>query len=185
MDDLPFDEDADMEGMEEAMAEVAEKMGIVHLGPLLKALADKIPDLQAKMRSPPPPRATVMTTLGPIEPLTQIRYCIAELYAELLHCSNMALLNREKHSGPKYSPSGTLMGGMDGLQALARTLQGEDVLSPPMPAADMSASGEWGPGPGEELGNLDSPLADHSEPQVSSNEQSSAGTGRELSLIHI
>lgn len=179
LDDLPFDEDADMEGMEEAMAEVAEKMGIVHLGPLLKALADKIPDLQAKMRSPPPPRATVMTTLGPIEPLTQIRYCIAELYAELLHCSNMALLNREKHSGPKYSPSGTLMGGMDGLQALARTLQGEDVLSPPMPAADMSASGEWGPGPGEELGNLDSPLADHSEPQVSSNEQSSAGTGRE------
>ena len=128
LDDLPMEDDADTEGLDEAMDEVAEKMGIVHLGPLLHALADKIPDFQEKMRHPFESTDKIMTSLGEIEPLTQTRYCIAELYAELLHCSNMALLNRPPNSGPKYSSSGSLLGGLEGLHALARSLQGLSLI---------------------------------------------------------
>lgn len=66
------------------------------------------------------------TSLGEIHPLTFERYRITELYAELLHCSNMALLNRAPGEGPQYSEDGSLLGGIDGLQILARTLQGGD-----------------------------------------------------------
>lgn len=131
LEDLPFEDDDDADGMEEAMAEVAEKMGIVHLGPLLKTLSDRIPDLQEMMKNPKLPVPYVSTTLGQIEPLTHTRYCIAELYAEMLHCSNMILLNREHNVGPQYSPTGSLLGGIEGLQKLARTLQGDD--GPPLP----------------------------------------------------
>ena len=135
LDDLPFDDDADAEGLDEAMDEVAEKMGSAHLGPLLRALAEKIPELQERMRNPSQSASMVSTTLGQIEPLTQMRYCIAELYAELLHCSNMALLNRPLNVGPRYSPSGSLMGGLEGLQALARTLQGDEEYDQPEPSS--------------------------------------------------
>ena len=141
LDDLPMEDDADTEGLDDAMDEVAEKMGIVHLGPLLRALADKIPDFQEKMRNPIESTDKIITSLGEIEPLTQTRYCIAELYAELLHCSNMALLNRPPNSGPKYSPSGSLLGGLEGLHALARTLQGEDDYDQSNP--NTQASAEW------------------------------------------
>ena len=143
LDDLPMEDDADTEGLDEAMDEVAEKMGIVHLGPLLHALADKIPDFQEKMRHPFESTDKIMTSLGEIEPLTQTRYCIAELYAELLHCSNMALLNRPPNSGPKYSSSGSLLGGLEGLHALARSLQGEDDYDQSNPNTQSSA--EWSP----------------------------------------
>lgn len=143
LEDLQLEDDADTEGLDEAMDEVAEKMGIVHLGPLLHALADRIPDLQEKMRHPIESANKVRISLGEIEPLTQTRYCIAELYAEMLHCSNMALLNRPLNSGPKYSASGTLLGGLEGLHALARTLQGEDDLD--QNNSGMSASAEWAP----------------------------------------
>lgn len=126
LEDLPFEDDDDVEGMEEAMAEVAEKMGIVHLGPLIQVLSSRIPDLQEMMKNPKLTVPFVSTTLGQIEPLTQTRYCIAELYAEMLHCSNMILLNRESNVGPQYSSTGTLLGGIEGLQLLARTLQGDD-----------------------------------------------------------
>lgn len=69
---------------------------------------------------------TMTTSLGEILPLTFERYRITELYAELLHCSNMALLNRAPGEGPQYSDEGNLLGGIDGLQILARTLQGGD-----------------------------------------------------------
>ncbi|WFD32386.1 hypothetical protein MSPP1_003431 [Malassezia sp. CBS 17886] len=130
LDDLQFEDDDDPDGMEEAMAEVAEKMGIVHLGPLLRALSDRVPDLQGLMRHPKLDKPLVNTSVGQVEPLTQTRYCIAELYAELLHCSNMVLLNRRPHVGPQYSAAGTLLGGIDGLQLLARTLQGDDAGGP-------------------------------------------------------
>ncbi|PKI85523.1 hypothetical protein MVES1_000340 [Malassezia vespertilionis] len=120
-------DDADYtEVMEQAMSEVAEKMGIVHLGPLLRALAEKVPEFQEMLKHPVYAVA-IPTTVGTIQPLTQTRYCIAELYAEMLHCSNMALLNREDGLGPQYSCTGTLLDGMEGLHTLARVLQGEDT----------------------------------------------------------
>ena len=80
-----------------------------------------------RLLSPPFVQAqSLETTLGRIAPLGFERYRITELYAELLHCSNMALLNRAQDSGPQYSKKGTLIGGIDGLQVLARALQGQD-----------------------------------------------------------
>ncbi len=120
------DEENEMEGMEEAMAEVAEKLGIVHLGPMLSLLSARLPDFQKLLEAPREHYGTIDTSLGGIQPLTFERYRITELYAELLHCSNMALLNRPPGSGPQYSKKGTLLGGIDGLQTLARALQGQD-----------------------------------------------------------
>src|SRR5438045_9546883 len=60
---------------------------------MLRLFASRINDFQrllAKPKSVPP---TIATTFGQIEPLGFERFRICELYAELLHCSNMVLLN--------------------------------------------------------------------------------------------
>lgn len=48
-----------------------------------------------------------------------------ELYAELLHCSNMSILNRQLGHGPDYSSSGCLEGGLEALEKLGSALEGE------------------------------------------------------------
>lgn len=48
-----------------------------------------------------------------------------ELYAELLHCSNMSILNRQLGQGPDYSSSGCLEGGLEALEKLGNALEGE------------------------------------------------------------
>jgi|SRR5579859_3382453 len=65
----------------------------IYLGTMLRLFASRISDFQqllAKPKSVPP---TIATTFGKIEPLGFERFRICELYAELLHCSNMILLN--------------------------------------------------------------------------------------------
>ena len=60
---------------------------------MLRLFASRIKDFQkllAKPKSVPP---SIATTFGHIEPLGFERFRICELYAELLHCSNMILLN--------------------------------------------------------------------------------------------
>ena len=118
------EEEDEMEGMEEAMAEISEKLGIVHLGPMLQIISERLPDFQKLLMKPLPESSKIDTSIGTITPLSFERYRITELYAELLHCSNMALLNRPPGSGPQYSAKGTLLGGIDGLQVLAKALSG-------------------------------------------------------------
>lgn len=125
-DEPKDDEDEDMEGMEEAMAEMTDKLGIVHLGPMLQVLCERLGEFQDLIKKPVADQNLLTTTLGQVRPLTFERYRITELYAELLHCSNMALLNRSPGEGPQYSKDGILQGGIDGLQILARTLQGAE-----------------------------------------------------------
>lgn len=48
-----------------------------------------------------------------------------ELYAELLHCSNMSILNRQQGHGPDYSSTGCLEGGLEALEKLGNALEGE------------------------------------------------------------
>lgn len=61
------------------------------------------------------------TTVGLIAPLTLERYRICELIAELLHCSNMILLNRPaSYSSRMYDKDGRLQGGLAGLERLAQ-----------------------------------------------------------------
>lgn len=128
LEDLQFDDNTDISAMEQALSEVSEKLGIVHLVSVLQILTERIPDMQTIMGSLPPGTSLVSTTVGVIEPFTQIRYCVSELYAELLHCSNMALMNREPGTGPQYTHMGTLRGGIKGIEVLASALQGEDAV---------------------------------------------------------
>ena len=64
----------------------------------------------------------MLTTLGAIPPLTFERYRICELYAELLHCSNMALLNRPPEYDHLYDAEGRLQGGLSALEELAQVI---------------------------------------------------------------
>jgi serine/threonine-protein phosphatase 6 regulatory subunit 3 len=60
--------------------------------------------------------------VGDITPLTFERYRICELFAELLHCSNMALLNRPPEFSHLYDAEGRLQGGLSALEELARVI---------------------------------------------------------------
>ncbi|KAK0535374.1 hypothetical protein OC834_001539 [Tilletia horrida] len=128
-------EDEQLEAMEQAMKDFPSKLGIVHLGPMLKVLCERLPEFQHLLMNPRSSSAPRKTTLGELPPLTFERYRITELYAELLHCSNMALLNRSPGDGPQYSQHGSLLGGVDGFQMLARTMGVPDDTE----AADESA----------------------------------------------
>ena len=63
-----------------------------------------------------------MTTVGSVAPLTFERYRICELYAELLHCSNMSILNRSPEFDHLYDDEGRLQGGLHSLEELARVI---------------------------------------------------------------
>ncbi|KAK9248377.1 SIT4 phosphatase-associated protein-domain-containing protein [Lipomyces tetrasporus] len=66
----------------------------IYLGYLLKILAQNIPRFQQLLVKKRDIR--LQTSFGEIEPLGFERFKICELVAELLHCSNMALLNNPK-----------------------------------------------------------------------------------------
>jgi serine/threonine-protein phosphatase 6 regulatory subunit 3 len=63
-------------------------------------------------------------------PLTFERYRICELYAELLHCSNMSLLNRSAEFNHLYDDEGRLSGGLPALEELARVISIGSVQDP-------------------------------------------------------
>jgi serine/threonine-protein phosphatase 6 regulatory subunit 3 len=50
------------------------------------------------------------------------RYRICELFAELLHCSNMALLNRPTEFDRLYDTEGRLQGGLAAMEELAQVI---------------------------------------------------------------
>lgn len=63
----------------------------IYLGTMVKLFADAIPKFQAMLIAP---ESKVMKMpFGEVKPLGFVRFRICELYAELLHCSNMNLLN--------------------------------------------------------------------------------------------
>lgn len=65
----------------------------IYLGHLVTIFADSIPKFQAMLTKQH--TETLETPFGKIQPLGFERFKICELFAELLHCSNMALLNDE------------------------------------------------------------------------------------------
>jgi serine/threonine-protein phosphatase 6 regulatory subunit 3 len=69
-----------------------------------------------------PQQGPINTTIGPMTPFTLERYRIVELYAELLHCSNMSLLNRPSNYSQMYDSEGRLQGGLGGLEELAHVI---------------------------------------------------------------
>ncbi|KAI1486237.1 SIT4 phosphatase-associated protein-domain-containing protein [Biscogniauxia mediterranea] len=66
----------------------------IYLGTLLRLFADHVPDFMALVLNAPAQKQRLDSTFGDkIEPLGFDRFKTCELMAELLHCSNMALLN--------------------------------------------------------------------------------------------
>lgn len=59
-----------------------------------------------------------------VMPLTLERFRICEFYAELLHCSNMSLVNRPLSSPNLYSKAGYLAAGWQAADDLAEALAG-------------------------------------------------------------
>ena len=65
----------------------------IYLGTMLRLFASRIGEFQRLLAKPKSVPSSIATTFGRIEPLGFERFRICELYAELLHCSNMVLLN--------------------------------------------------------------------------------------------
>jgi len=119
---LQMKKEGGREALEAAMKEMVDRMGVVHLGPVLDIMCDKLDKLQDFLRKPRSLNGHVLTTVGELTPLTFERYRICELYAELLHCSNMSLLNRPKEYNHLYDAQGRLQGGLAALEELAQVI---------------------------------------------------------------
>ncbi len=66
----------------------------IYLGTLLRQFATHVPDFMSLIRSPSAKKSLLKAAFGSkIEPLGFDRFKTCELMAELLHCSNMGLLN--------------------------------------------------------------------------------------------
>lgn len=66
----------------------------IYLGTLLRLFAEHVPDFVNLIMNAPAQKARIQSTFGDkIEPLGFDRFKTCELMAELLHCSNMGLLN--------------------------------------------------------------------------------------------
>lgn len=63
----------------------------IYLGHMMNEFIEIMPKLTARLRKNS--NITMETTIGPIIPLGFERFKICELIAELIHCSNMALIN--------------------------------------------------------------------------------------------
>ncbi|KAG8920175.1 hypothetical protein FRC01_000890 [Tulasnella sp. 417] len=117
-------EEQSREELENAMKEIAEHVGLVHLGELISTIGSRLEDFQKLLKAPRTSIVPMPTSTGQVVPLTFERFRICELYAEVLHCSNMALLNRQPGSGPKYDGEGRLVGGLTALEELAKVATG-------------------------------------------------------------
>lgn len=66
----------------------------IYLGTLLRLFADNVPNFIRLIMTGPSPKRAMASTFGEtLEPLGFDRFKTCELMAELLHCSNMGLLN--------------------------------------------------------------------------------------------
>ncbi|KAL0946479.1 hypothetical protein HGRIS_012696 [Hohenbuehelia grisea] len=108
--------------LEQSMKEMVDRMGVVHLGPVLEIMCERLGTFQKYLQHPRSITGAIDTTVGSIVPLTFERYRICELFAELLHCSNMALLNRSAEWDHLYDSEGRLQGGLSALEELASVI---------------------------------------------------------------
>ncbi|GJJ12305.1 hypothetical protein Clacol_006546 [Clathrus columnatus] len=164
--------DNDRDTLEQTMKELVDRMGIVHLGGMLDSFAERLDSFQELLANPRSMTGPVLTTVGNIMPLTMERFRICELYAELLHCSNMALLNRPPGTGPLYDENGRLQGGLSALEELARVISigngdshtPDDAESKELPVQSLESMGTRST---DSLGSdLDPNLSDHSSEDV-------------------
>ena len=137
------------------------------------------------------------TASGLLPPLTLERFRICEFYAELLHCSNMSLLNRAPRFEGLHDASGHLARGWQGVEDLATALSASqpnegapgtslDPTSPDLPPipstgdhsiSSINTDGSEGPGASTDNGGS-APAANEQPPsrRESSVSKSSAPT---------
>ncbi|KAI8064312.1 SIT4 phosphatase-associated protein-domain-containing protein [Gilbertella persicaria] len=90
----------------------------VSLADMLKVMGDHVSEFTHLLLKPRSVRGPIRTTLGEMEPLGFERLKICELFAELLHCSNMSNLNHfnvaaddeEEEEGKEEKESGLSVG---------------------------------------------------------------------------
>ncbi|GET04782.1 SAPS-domain-containing protein [Rhizophagus clarus] len=70
---------------------------VIDLSDMLRVLANRIGEFKALLEKPKSVSGQIDTTIGKMVPLGFERFRICELFAELLHCSNMSLLNTIRH----------------------------------------------------------------------------------------
>ncbi|GAA5978489.1 hypothetical protein JCM10908_004376 [Rhodotorula pacifica] len=113
---------------------------VVDLGVMLLAVAHRLPDFQRLLKTPRTPTAPRRTASGLLPPLTLERFRICEFYAELLHCSNMSLLNRAPRFDGLHAASGHLARGWQGVDDLAAALAASQPSDAAVPASlDLSS----------------------------------------------
>ncbi|KAG7093017.1 hypothetical protein E1B28_009314 [Marasmius oreades] len=117
-DKVSSDSEECREALERAMKEMVDRMGVVNLNYLLSVLCERTDTLIRYLDSPRSWKGPEPTTVGSIKPLTFERLRIVELFAEMLHCSNMSLLNRPSSFDHLYDPSGRLQGGLSVMKDL-------------------------------------------------------------------
>ncbi|KAK1223099.1 sporulation-induced protein [Marasmius sp. AFHP31] len=117
-DQVLRDSEDSREGLERAMKEMVDRMGVVNLNYLLEVLGDRTETLMRYLDTPRSWKGPEPTTVGSIMPLTFERLRIVELFAEMLHCSNMSLLNRSTSFDHLYDASGRLQGGLSAMKDL-------------------------------------------------------------------
>ncbi|CAI2165053.1 12776_t:CDS:10 [Funneliformis geosporum] len=84
---------------EDAMSQL-QQHPVVDLSDMLRVLANRVGEFKALLDSPKSVSGQIETTIGKIVPLGFERFRTCELLAELLHCSNMSLLNSVRHDTP-------------------------------------------------------------------------------------
>ncbi|KAK4687361.1 hypothetical protein P7C73_g2753, partial [Tremellales sp. Uapishka_1] len=119
----PMSLDEKSEKLEVTVKPLMAKMGIVHLGNLLAIVSSRFSEIQQLLHNPRAQDRAASTSHP--KPLTMERFRIVELYAELLHSSNMSILNRTPGTAPLYTPDGLLVGGLDTLSELRLAVAGD------------------------------------------------------------
>ncbi|KAJ1940963.1 sporulation-induced protein, partial [Linderina macrospora] len=137
----------------------ARALPTVDLSAMMKVLALRVDDLVELLKTPRSSTEPVPTTLGLREPLGFERLRICELFAELLHCSNMPRLNMplgshellSEEESFKDSPtihSGLHSGHHSGPPTDSKSSGGSDDKSPQAPSESAAAAPAPTPVPG-------------------------------------
>ncbi|KAM0792410.1 hypothetical protein ACM66B_005088 [Microbotryomycetes sp. NB124-2] len=95
---------------------------LVDLSATLSTISERIAEFQQLLRSPRSVHGPNATSAGLLTPLSLERFRICEFYAELLHCSNMSLLNRPASWQYLYDSNGYLVNGWKAADELAEAL---------------------------------------------------------------
>ncbi|KAK4704808.1 hypothetical protein P7C70_g1404, partial [Phenoliferia sp. Uapishka_3] len=154
---------------------------LVDLGALLSTVAHRLQGFQLLVRSPRSLNGPILTSAGSITPLTLERFRICEFYAELLHCSNMSLLNRHSSYASLYDNDGFLANGWQAAGELAAavaaptTEDSETASHPSINPAELVPASSSRPTTPTSPSSL-YPVSMVSEPEASSDREASLDT---------